>query len=82
MLLPLTQVLVDLHRHGIVHRQIKPEHVLCRAEEGAVTLVDFAEAVNKNQRCLNNRAGSLEYMVGVARCGVVQQGTVWRVGMG
>ncbi|GIL89372.1 hypothetical protein Vretifemale_17149 [Volvox reticuliferus] len=62
VLIPLTLILADLHRRGIVHRQIKPEHTLCQIEAGLVTLVDFSEAVNKNQRCLNNRAGSLEYM--------------------
>ncbi len=44
--------------------QIKPEHVLVSPDRGAVTLLDFTEAVNKRQRCLNNRAGALEYMVG------------------
>ncbi|GLI69688.1 hypothetical protein VaNZ11_014376 [Volvox africanus] len=62
VLIPLLFVLIDLHRRGIVHRQIQPEHTLCQIEAGLVTLVDFSEAVNKNQRCLNNRAGSLEYM--------------------
>ncbi|GIL51832.1 hypothetical protein Vafri_7743 [Volvox africanus] len=62
VLIPLIFILVDLHRRGIVHRQIKPEHTLCQIEAGLVTLVDFSEAVNKNQRCLNNRSGSLEYM--------------------
>lgn len=62
VLIPLTLLLADLHRRGLVHRHIKPEHVLCTHEHGAVTLVDFADCVDKTQRCLNNRAGSLEYM--------------------
>ncbi|EFJ41239.1 hypothetical protein VOLCADRAFT_119772, partial [Volvox carteri f. nagariensis] len=64
VLIPLTLVLADLHRRGVVHRQIKPEHTLCHPSEGGggVTLVDFSDAVNKTQRCLNNRAGALEYM--------------------
>ncbi len=62
VLIPLTLLLADLHRRGLVHRHIKPEHVLCTREHGAVTLVDFAECVDKTQRCLNNRAGALEYM--------------------
>ncbi|PNH02358.1 Phosphoenolpyruvate carboxylase kinase 2, partial [Tetrabaena socialis] len=62
VLTPLALLLADLHRRGIVHRQIKPEHVLVSPEAGRITLVDFGEAVNKKQRCLNNRAGTLEYM--------------------
>ncbi|GFR40827.1 hypothetical protein Agub_g1302 [Astrephomene gubernaculifera] len=62
ILIPLTLLLADLHRRGVVHRQLKPEHVLCCHESASITLVDFAEAVNAKQRCLNNRAGALEYM--------------------
>ncbi|KAG2483523.1 hypothetical protein HYH03_017630 [Edaphochlamys debaryana] len=62
VLIPLLQLLADLHRRGVVHRHIKPEHVLCSTDRGQVTVVDWSEAVNMKQRCLNNRAGTLEYM--------------------
>ncbi|KXZ45201.1 hypothetical protein GPECTOR_57g491 [Gonium pectorale] len=44
VLIPLALLLMDLHRRGVVHRQVKPEHVLCATESGSVTLVDFSEA--------------------------------------
>ncbi|PNW85774.1 hypothetical protein CHLRE_03g205950v5 [Chlamydomonas reinhardtii] len=62
VLIPLTVLLADLHRRGVVHRHIKPEHVLCAPDTGAVTLLDFSEAADRRARCLNNRAGTLEYM--------------------
>lgn len=37
--------------------------MLCAPDTGAVTLLDFSEAADRRARCLNNRAGTLEYMV-------------------
>ena len=57
VLIPLLECLASLHSHGIVHRQLKPEHIM--VGRGSLHVLDFAEAVNKNQRCLNNRAGTM-----------------------
>lgn len=60
VLIPLLECLASLHSHGIVHRQLKPEHIM--VGRGSLHVLDFAEAVDKTQRCLNNRAGAMEYM--------------------
>lgn len=43
LLLELCQVLEFLHGHGILHRDIKPEHLLL-AEDGHLRLIDFDAA--------------------------------------
>ncbi|HLY66758.1 MAG TPA: AAA family ATPase [Chloroflexota bacterium] len=35
----LAEALAELHRHGLVHRNVKPENIVCRA--GAPVLMDF-----------------------------------------
>ncbi|MEW5301870.1 MAG: hypothetical protein WDW36_004699 [Sanguina aurantia] len=60
VVLPLLRVLCRLHERGIVHRSLRPEHVVC--SPGNVTLIDFSVAVDRAQHCLNSRAGSVEYM--------------------
>lgn len=57
---PLLCALAALHSIGVVHRDIKPEHIMC--SYGAVKLVDFCESAQKGQQCLNHRVGQLEYM--------------------
>ncbi|KAJ9509775.1 hypothetical protein QJQ45_011623 [Haematococcus lacustris] len=59
VVLPLLRVLAGLHSLGIVHRDIKPEHIMC--SHGNIKLVDFCEAAQKSSQCLNHRAGQLEY---------------------
>jgi len=38
----LCEALDAIHRAGVVHREVRPDHVLV-AEDGTVTLIDFAE---------------------------------------
>lgn len=58
---PLFSALASLHELGIVHRDIKPEHIMCCSPLG-IKLVDFIHSAQKKQQCLNCRIGSLEYM--------------------
>ncbi|KAJ9527464.1 hypothetical protein QJQ45_025788, partial [Haematococcus lacustris] len=60
VVLPLLRVLAGLHSLGIVHRDIKPEHIMC--SHGNVKLLDFCEAAQQSSRCLNYRTGQLEYI--------------------
>lgn len=50
-----------LHHQGIVHRNIKPEHLL-RSEKGQWQLIDFGHAAERGVHFLNARVGSLQYM--------------------
>lgn len=58
--IPLLQTMAALHAHGCVHRNLKPEHVVCGAG-CSVRLIDFTEAANRRVRCLNDRTGAMEY---------------------
>lgn len=61
VVIPLLQVLEQLHSMHIVHRDIKPENLLFDAA-GALLVGDFGLAVNQlaERPCL--RMGTLDYM--------------------
>ncbi|GAX81516.1 hypothetical protein CEUSTIGMA_g8944.t1 [Chlamydomonas eustigma] len=61
---PILEAVSGLHALGVVHRHIKPEHIICheRKEEGGACLIDFTDACNLNQGCLNCRVGEIQYM--------------------
>jgi predicted ATPase/HPt (histidine-containing phosphotransfer) domain-containing protein len=40
----LAKIVESIHREGILHKDLKPEHFLVDAETGALTLIDFASA--------------------------------------
>lgn len=58
--IPLLQAVSGLHALGLVHRHLKPEHLICNGS--SLTVVDFLDAADKNQHCLNSRVGHLNYM--------------------
>lgn len=58
--IPLLQTVAALHAHGCVHRNLKPEHVIC-GPGCSVRLIDFTDAANKRNKCLNDRTGAMEY---------------------
>jgi len=60
VVVPLLNALAGLHTAGIVHRDIKPEHIIC--SYGSIRLLDFFESAQRSLQCLNYRAGQLEYM--------------------
>ncbi len=47
----VTEALVYLHRHGVVHRDVKPENILLTAD-GKVKILDFGIALNETKRRL------------------------------
>lgn len=42
--LQLTQILIDLHRHKIIHRDIKPDNIMLLSDRKTVYLFDFGAA--------------------------------------
>lgn len=42
--LQLTQILIDLHRHNIIHRDIKPDNIMLLPDRKTVVLFDFGAA--------------------------------------
>lgn len=64
---PLLRALGALHELGIVHRNLKPEHIMC--SYGVIKLLDFCESAHQGtQQCLNHRVGQLEYMAPEVLC--------------
>jgi serine/threonine protein kinase len=60
IIIQVAEILMDLHKYGIVHMDIKPENIMYH--NGKVTLIDFgsALAVHKDQRVTAN-VGSIEF---------------------
>jgi serine/threonine protein kinase len=61
LLAQLVRVLDMLHRSGIVHRDVKPEHVIVRPENRLV-LVGFELATPSGVRAATEALGSLAYV--------------------
>lgn len=57
---PLLEALAGLHALGVIHRHLKPEHLLC--SNTSLEIVDFTDAAHRKQHCLNCRVGDLHYM--------------------
>ncbi len=56
---PLVLAVAELHGLRIVHRNLKPEHIICSL--AGVTLVDLFEAGDMKKQNLNHRTGTKEY---------------------
>lgn len=61
---PVFEALAGLHARSIVHRHLKPEHIICGTltPEGAISsvLIDFLDAINIKQQCPNSRVGEIQ----------------------
>ena len=55
----LLLTLASLHARGIVHRHLKPEHIMCGPPEWR--LIDFFDAADTLTDRLIDRTGALEY---------------------
>ncbi|GMH39094.1 hypothetical protein BSKO_06992 [Bryopsis sp. KO-2023] len=61
VVLPLVQTISWLHEHNIVHRNLKPEHILFDAH-GALKVVDFMSSATLGKDSMISREGTLAYM--------------------
>mmetsp|Transcript_34425 Transcript_34425/g.76487 ORF Transcript_34425/g.76487 Transcript_34425/m.76487 type:complete len:393 (+) Transcript_34425:603-1781(+) len=57
---PLLRAVSYMHSKGVVHRHIKPEHIMYSST--TIKVLDFLDAADKMNQCLNHRVGQLEYM--------------------
>src|ERR1043165_9771976 len=65
LLREVTWALSYAHRHGIVHRDIKPDNILIETETGRALVTDFGIAQGLNERSLDESgavAGTAHYM--------------------
>ena len=57
-----------IHRHGIIHGDIKEDNILC-AKDGKVYIIDFAFPVTKNewniQKSMESDLNELKYVFGL-----------------
>lgn len=67
VVLPLVQTVNWLHEQGIVHRNIKPEHILFDAH-GGLKVVDFTSSALMGTDSLISREGTLAYMAPEMLC--------------
>ncbi len=65
ILVSITRGLAAIHAKGIVHRDVKPENVMIRAERAEAVLLDFGHSLLLNEARLTERGwthGSASYM--------------------
>lgn len=66
VLLPVTRVLAEAHRHGLIHRDVKPGNIyLHHTDDGEqIKLLDFgvARLMGADRRSSNGVVGTLSYM--------------------
>ena len=62
---PALEALAGLHSLGIVHRHLKPEHIIISktTEHGhKLRIIDFLDSANKAKHPLSSRVGEMPYM--------------------
>lgn len=66
VLVPMADALAHLHRHGVIHRDVKPSNILLRAEDGRPFLTDFGIATlltsDQSRAEIARRFGTPEFM--------------------
>jgi histidine kinase len=86
----LTETLVHLHQHSIIHRNMKPENILIHPDTLNCYIIDFSNAVlfhaeGKKVPLSDNPAGTPEYMspeqTGRLNIGVDQRSDLYSLGV-
>ncbi|SFK89279.1 helix-turn-helix transcriptional regulator [Brevibacillus centrosporus] len=62
----LSQILMDMHRHGVVHKDLKPDNIIINEQSEQVSIIDFSHAIwlkeNRKSYLVQSLEGSLPYM--------------------
>lgn len=66
VLAPMADALAHLHRHGVIHRDVKPSNILLRSNDGRPFLTDFGIATlltsDQSRAEIARRFGTPEFM--------------------
>ncbi len=63
----LCETLMELHRHGIIHKDLKPDNIIINEQNGKVWIIDFSHSIrllgeSQKSSPVNFFEGSLPYM--------------------
>ncbi|NLO96870.1 MAG: AAA family ATPase [Peptococcaceae bacterium] len=86
----LSQILGELHQHGIIHSSLNPESILINPDTGKVKIANFSLAFNSYLKSENNpmisaEVGNLQYMspeqLGIAGNGIDYRSDYYSLGV-
>jgi serine/threonine-protein kinase len=88
VLVPMADALAHLHRHGVIHRDVKPSNILLRADDGRPFLTDFGIATlltsDQSRAEIGRRFGTPDFMApeqAAGDCDADHRGDIYSLGL-